>query len=576
MVEMGFHRSGGPLDTAEDQVFFRLLGELPDAVILIDAGGGVQWGNAAAERLFGRSLQESIGISGLDLVHPEDLEFVLRALTSVHGKEVGTPIEVRLSTPAGWRLTEVIGVAVGWLEEGAVLLSLRDLTDRRRFELAYNEDARFRSLVQNAATITMLVSPSGVVTSVSGALTRLLGHDPELVEGRPLVDLVDESERPALRSAVQQAAEGASAAHPVTVRVSLLRRPRDESIPFTQGESIPFEFALVNLIDDPTVGGYVISGHDISAQVLAELEVQKTLSLLTVTLDSTADGILSVDATGRFVSFNRRFAELWRLPAWILASEDDATAIDFVRDQLVDPEAFVAKIEELNANHEAESHDVLEFKDGRVFERVSKPQNVAGVFVGRVWSFRDVTDRKRLEDRLSFQAFHDSLTGLANRALFQDRLDHAVERAERNHGHLAVLFLDLDNLKTVNDGLGHAAGDALLRSTADILASSIRTADTAARLGGDEFGILVEDLARRDDAIELADRLLTALRQPMEIATRGLCSTASIGVTFHRSGNTSDELLSNADLAMYAAKLGGGDQFAEFDDRMHGSPARAR
>jgi len=138
-----------------------LLEDLPDVVIVLDLQGGLRWGNHAAERLFGRSLHDSIGLPGLELVHPEDLELVLRSLTSVQSKETGTLIEVRAKTVTGWRLLEVIGSPVNWFDDQAVLFSLRDLTERRRFEVARNEEARLRSLVQNVATVTMLVSATG-------------------------------------------------------------------------------------------------------------------------------------------------------------------------------------------------------------------------------------------------------------------------------------------------------------------------------------------------------------------------------------------------------------------------------
>jgi PAS domain S-box-containing protein len=369
-----------------------LLDELPDAVIVLDPQGRVLWGNHTAERLFGRSLHESVGISALNLVHPEDLELVLRSLASVQRKEIGTLIEVRAKGATGWRLLEVIGATVTWFGDPAVLFSLRDLTERRRFEVAHSQEARFRSLVQNAAAVTILVSPIGLVESVSGALNRVLGHDPELVERRPLAELVNPADRAALVAAFERAWQGASTSNPVTVEVRMLRH--------ASSESVPFELSLVNLVDDPIVAGFVVSAHDITARVTAELELRKTLSLLSATLESTADGILVVDAAGSMTSFNQRFAEMWHLPESVLALRDDATAISYALKQLVDPEAFEAKVNELYSNREAESNDNIEFKDGRVFERYSRPQRVDGRVVGRVWSFRDVTERKRTEEEL--------------------------------------------------------------------------------------------------------------------------------------------------------------------------------
>ena len=245
---------------------------------------------------------------------------------------------------------------------------------------------------------------------------------------------------------------------------------------------VPFELTIVNLVDDPTVGGLVVTAHDVSERVASDRELRHALSLLQATLDSTADGILVVDTDGAIAGFNDRFSEMWGIPDHLLAVGKDSPAIAYVLDQLIDPQDFIAKIEELYTRPEAESNDIIEFRDGRVFERYSRPQLVEGGFVGRVWSFRDVTERARLEAELAHQAFHDGLTGLANKALFRDRLNHAVARMETSGLQLAVMFLDVDNFKTVNDSLGHSRGDLLLGIVSEALVSCMRQSDTVARL----------------------------------------------------------------------------------------------
>ena len=147
---------------------------------------------------------------------------------------------------------------------------------------------------------------------------------------------------------------------------------------------MPFDLSIVNLLDDPTVEGLVISGHDASAQMSAERELSEALSRLTATLDSTADGILVVDTAGKITDFNGRFAEIWGLPPDAVARQDDLATLAYALDQLHDPDAFRAGLEELDLQPDSETFDLIEFKDGRVAERYSRPQHVDGEVVGRV------------------------------------------------------------------------------------------------------------------------------------------------------------------------------------------------
>src|SRR5487761_359669 len=459
-----------------DRRLARLLNALPEIVVVLYSQGNVLWINDLAQTLFGRSLESAIGTSVIDLVHPDDLEIVLRSFETVQLKSVGAPLEIRAKIGDDWRLIELIGTPVTWFEKGAILFSIRDLTDRRRFELSRDNVARFRSLVHNATTIMMLVSPAGAVESVSGAMTRMLGHDPEAVEGQPLANIVAVADRPLLRLAIENALRSSSATTPVKQALRLLRRGGDEMI--------SFELSIVSLVEDPTVGGLIVTAPDVSARVSAEMELRNTVrelremsSLLNATLESTADGLLVVGTDRTITSFNSQFAEMWRVPTNLVAARNDHRLIDFVAEQLVDEDAFIARVDDLYAQPEAESSDTLEFKDGRVFQRFSKPQYVSGDVVGRVWSFSDITEQKRLESDLAHLAFHDALTDLANRTLFQDRVNQALAKSERNGKYVAVLFLDLDNFKTINDSLGHSAGDELLRVVATTITRSLRKSD---------------------------------------------------------------------------------------------------
>jgi diguanylate cyclase (GGDEF)-like protein/PAS domain S-box-containing protein len=187
---------------------------------------------------------------------------------------------------------------------------------------------------------------------------------------------------------------------------------------------------------------------------------------------------------------------------------------------------------------------------------------------GIVATFRDITEQRNLERQLSHRAYHDELTGLANRALFLDRMDHALRVARSERDPVVVLFVDLDDFKRVNDELGHPVGDQVLKSVASCIRKSAGSGDTAARLGGDEFAILLEDVGGVDRAIDVAERLLKLLRVPIAVAGYDLTVLASIGVAVATPNMNTTSLLRDADIAMYEAKRAGKGQLRIFDPAM--------
>jgi diguanylate cyclase (GGDEF)-like protein len=202
-----------------------------------------------------------------------------------------------------------------------------------------------------------------------------------------------------------------------------------------------------------------------------------------------------------------------------------------------------------------------------IYKNLADDPNVGGILL----TTRDVSDRKELEDQLAHRAFHDALTGLPKRSLFTDRVEHALARRLREAGRIAVLFLDVDDFKTVNDSLGHAAGDDLLVAIAKRIDECLRGGDTAARLGGDEFAILLEDVADQAEAGGVADRVIEALRPPFDIDGKRTFVYASIGIATSSGtpGERAEELLRNADVAMYIAKRRGKGGHEFFEPDMH-------
>ena len=178
---------------------------------------------------------------------------------------------------------------------------------------------------------------------------------------------------------------------------------------------------------------------------------------------------------------------------------------------------------------------------------------------GFVSTSTDITERKRAEARMLHLAQHDALTGLPNRLLFNDRLQHAMARCQRNGSLMAVILLDLDNFKQVNDALGHPVGDSVLRQTGDRLRAALRASDTVARIGGDEFALILQELPDVRAATTIADKLVSQLGQPFDLEGRGWRLRASVGIAlFPSDGATAEQLVQNADRAMYRAKAAGG------------------
>jgi diguanylate cyclase (GGDEF)-like protein len=296
-----------------------------------------------------------------------------------------------------------------------------------------------------------------------------------------------------------------------------------------------------------------------------KLRFQKTL--LEAQSEASIEGILVVSTDSKIISFNRRFQELWEIPGEVMATRSDDAALQAVLNKLVEPQEFLARVAYLYEHQDEESREEISLKDGRTFDRYSAPVKSAdNVYYGRVWYFRDITERKVLEEQLTHQAFHDSLTGLPNRALFLDRLEHTLARQKRRKGKVAMLFIDLDNFKFVNDSLGHKVGDQLLVAVPERLQDCLRPEDTIARLSGDEFTVLLEDVASPNDATHVAERIVEQLQAPFMFEGHQVYITASIGIVLSTpfAKEPPEELLRKADIALYLAKNTGKANFKVF------------
>jgi diguanylate cyclase (GGDEF)-like protein/PAS domain S-box-containing protein len=302
---------------------------------------------------------------------------------------------------------------------------------------------------------------------------------------------------------------------------------------------------------------------DVTARKAAEQKLAITNILLTTAFESSPDAIAVVDQNAEVVSFNRRFVHLWNVPEDIMDARHDEPVLKLVTSRMKDESGFVDRVRFLYAHPEIQAHDELETKDGRIIDRQSASLfGSTREYLGRIWFFRDISRRRTAEQQLEHLARTDTLTGLPNRATFLDRLQLAFARAKRGSGGFAILYLDLDRFKDVNDTLGHPAGDALLRAVAARLMSCVRKTDVVARFGGDEFAVLQEDIADAGRSEVLADKIIEALSTPFTIGGSQIHSTVSIGIVpYTERVKGADAMMMMADLALYRAKDGGRNQY---------------
>lgn len=533
-----------------------LIERLPDAVLFTDLGSRLIWANRAAEELFGWTLAESIGMEGLSLIHPDDLEMAVISLAGMQVERVGLPLELRVRTATGWRQVELLGASA----PDGLLLSLRDLTDRRRWELAGDRPEVFRSVVQHLDSAVMVLEATGQVRTLSAAVTRMFGIDQLSLEGRDLTSLVDDAHHRRVEAAIGAVLSAGSGAK-VGIDVEVRR---------ADGALRHVAVSLLNLVDDPTVGGLVATISDVSRRAQAEEDLREANAVLAATLESVSDGILAVDSRGQVSVWNRRYLELWGMPDELLERGDLREIFEHAVGLAVDPDALRRSILEVHRDHDATHDGTIELLDGRVIECRSRPQRVDGVAHGRVWSLRDVTETRQMERDLERRALHDPLTGLANQVLFRRCLDSAAG-ARREAGRCAVVFIDLDDFKEVNDTLGHSAGDLLLVEVAHRISSVTRDSDTPARLGGDEFAMVLAGPVDEETALGIARRLHDRLAEPVELLGQSVVATASIGVAVTDGVADVDRLLRNADQAMYHAKRSGRNQFRLFTPDLGGA-----
>jgi diguanylate cyclase (GGDEF)-like protein/PAS domain S-box-containing protein len=500
--------------------------------------------NDAAVRHYGYSREEFLRMTIADIRPPEELPAMQNALGHLgqrrgptqfrHQKKDGTVIDV-----------DVTSFEFMSASRRARLVIAQDITERLRADKELRDsEERYRELFENANDLVYTHDLDGRITSMNIAGERVSGFSRDELLGTSIQQLVHPEHLDRAIEAMQQKLRGEASA--TFYEVDLLAK---------DGRVIPLELSTRLIYRDGRPAGVQGIARDVSERKANEARYRLLFERnLAGVYRTTGDGqVLDCnDACARILGFASREELL------------SGSAHDFYFDraerqrvvQILREQKQMSNLEQRMRRPDGSAVWVLEnvsLLDGDILE---------GTLI-------DITDRKHAQEQMEYQAYHDALTGLPNRLLFRDRITVALAHAKRNARASAVMFLDLDQFKLVNDTLGHTVGDRLLQVIGSRLVGCVRADDTVARMGGDEFTILLADLHDRRGAAAVAQKVLEAIRQPVHIDEHELYVTTSIGIAiFPDDGEDAEAVLKNADRAMYRAKEVGRDNY------QYATPAR--
>ncbi|MEO6864320.1 MAG: EAL domain-containing protein [Gemmatimonadaceae bacterium] len=525
-----------------------------DAVWAKTLDGQYQLINSAGARMFGVPAHVVIGSADSSIFG----EAPARAIREqdVAAIKVGIPtVSDTTSRDSHGVMRQYVTTRTPWRDSEGGIIGLigvsRDVTDKVRAERSLRtSEERYRQLVEHSPE-AIIVHRDGMLLYINKTGAEVFGGgEADEFIGRSLPSFVHPDSQQRLVDAVTARERGEFAAKPAEYRI------------VTNNGAIADVEALSVAVEHNGMAAVQTVLRDVTARRAAESALRDREARLNLVMHQIPAVLWATDRTGRFTSALGAGLNALGIEASQLIGTHARAHFGIAGDTDSESSAISIALRGDSASFELAW-------TGRSFACSVEPlRTISGEIEGALGLAVDITERKVLETQLTYRAFHDPLTGLANRALFRDRVMHALSRIGRGK-HVAIVFLDLDDFKTVNDSLGHAEGDRLLAAVGSRLVGAVRSHDTVARFGGDEFAILLEELISTDEALDVVARVEESLRAPIGLRGREVNVTASIGLAHAAPGDAADDILRNADVAMYSSKETGSARHTVFEPRMH-------
>lgn len=541
---------------ASEERYRSILETIEDAYYEVDLRGNIVLCNRAFSRMLGYTEEELLGHNNRDFQPPESAAHVFRTFNEVYSTGVA-------ANALDWVMFHKDGRTV--VGEGSVHLVhdsdgrpsgfrgfIRDVTERRQTEEALREsEARYRGIIESIQDAYYEVDLRGNLVLLNGAFCRMIGYAPEEVKGRNNRDFMSD-----------KAANRVFRIFNQVYRTGTPAEGFDWEMLRKDGSTVMGE-GSVQLVRNAE--GEVIGFRGILRDVTERRKVEKALreseSRFRALTNLSTDWYWEQDMEFRYTRMESRHEKANATQSTFLGKRPWETALEIQatggweahRDQLVQRKPF----------RDVVMHRMLDGDRPYYISVCGEPIfDSEGVFAGYRGVSREITDQKLAEERIHHLATHDALTGLPNRTMFSHLLSTAIPAAQRSKSNIAVLFIDLDRFKFINDTLGHDAGDKLLKEVATRFKKALRASDVVARLGGDEFVVLVPEVRDEAHAAKVARKVLDASIKPFILGGRECRVTASVGISmFPRDGNDEHWLMKNADIAMYYAKSEGKNNY---------------